>query len=95
MKATKIKDLNSRQALYRLDPPLPYERYEDADDPVQKKATFVVVSCANSMVAPETYIFPADADGNVRSWGELDGSFRGGYDHEQALQGAGYEVVRA
>ena len=41
----------------------------------------------------ETYIFPADEDGNVLDWGELEGSYRGGMDHEEALHNAGYEIV--
>lgn len=42
---------------------------------------------------PETYIFPADENGKVTDWGELDGSYKGGLDHATALLNAGYEVV--
>jgi hypothetical protein len=42
---------------------------------------------------PETYIFPADEDGEITDWLELDGSFRGGLDHEAALVGAGYTLA--
>ena len=42
---------------------------------------------------PETYIFGADAEGNVLRWGELEGSFRGDIDHARALRGAGYTVI--
>lgn len=41
---------------------------------------------------PETYIFPADKTGEIVNWSELDGSFKGGLDHEQALVNAGFEV---
>lgn len=41
---------------------------------------------------PETYIFPANSAGEIISWGELEGSFRGGMDHEKALRDAGYEI---
>lgn len=40
----------------------------------------------------ETYIFPADKDGNVLEWIELNGSFKGELNHERALREAGYEV---
>jgi hypothetical protein len=81
--ATFVKDLtgfSGSAKLYRLDPPLDGER-------------FVVVSATDVMRSgPETYIFPADAEGEVSSWGELAGSFRGGLDHAEALRGAGYEA---
>lgn len=43
---------------------------------------------------PETYIFPANEDSIVVHWGELEGSFKGGLDHERALRNAGFEVQR-
>lgn len=42
----------------------------------------------------ETLIFEADPAGNVVSWMDLPGSFRGAQDHERALRNAGYEVSR-
>lgn len=72
-------------ALYRVDPPM-------ADD--DGTTEYVVVSAANVPPSgPETYIFAADEDGEVTSWGELYGSFRGGLDHAEALRGAGYEIA--
>ena len=64
--------------LYKLDPPVPTE--------------FVLVSAIQAAFdtgMPETFIFPADEDGKVTSWGELEGSFQGGQDHEKALRGLG------
>lgn len=52
----------------------------------------VVVSATYVMGVPETYIFPADQDGHVLFWGELEGSFRGDADHALALRQAGYEL---
>lgn len=85
MKATKIRDLSVGNyvqscALYRLEPPL--EEHE-----------LVVVSAALVPYSgPETYIFPADADGDIASFGELEGSYRGDLSHAVALQGAGYTI---
>jgi len=69
--------------LYRCEPPL-------------KGNAYVVVSAVDATFSgPETYVFAADVDGNVNDYRELDGSFRGGLDHAEALRGAGYEVVEA
>lgn len=56
--------------------------------------THVVVSAATVMhTGPETYIFGADPGTlKVADWCELEGSYRGGLDHEEALRSAGYEV---
>ena len=86
MVATMVREFRNHEftgeaRLYRVDPPL------DGN-------SFVVVSAT---VAPysgaETYIFPANEDGTVRSWLELDGSYRGGLDHDEALRRAGYTVT--
>jgi hypothetical protein len=52
----------------------------------------VVVSALNAPCGPETYIFEADAQGNITNWTELDGSFRGGLDHQAALTNAGHQL---
>lgn len=65
-------------------------------DPPHEGAKTVVVSAANVMFSgPETYIFAATKDGKIKDgeWRELDGSYRGGLDHAEALRLAGYEVV--
>ena len=59
------------------------------------KTTEYVVTSASNMVfldEPETYIFPSDSDGEITEWSEMDGSYRGGLDHEQAIRGAGWEI---
>src|SRR5678810_1244150 len=49
--------------------------------------TFVVVSATSLMFSgPETFIFHADQDGEVISWSELEGSFKGSLDHQKALE---------
>lgn len=77
--------------LYKVDPPM--KSYSWGDEPVER-FEYVRVSAVNvPFSGPETYIFGADSEGNVLNWGELDGSYRGGLDHEEALRGAGYEVT--
>lgn len=41
---------------------------------------------------PELLIFAADENGKVTDYMDLEGSYRGGTDHEEALRRAGYEV---
>jgi hypothetical protein len=86
-KATFVKDVSEHfqgnAELYKVTPAL-----EGFD--------FVVVSAtvAFDTGSPETYIFGADENGTVVSWGELEGSFRGELDISKALSLAGYTVVR-
>jgi hypothetical protein len=77
----KLTGFYGEARLYKVTPPLDGHEH-------------VAVSAVVAYSGPETYIFPADADGKVLSWGELDGSFRGDLDHEAALRLAGYEVTR-
>lgn len=91
--ATKIRDIEGwrgRASLYKLDPPIEDEPW--GDEP-KKSFGHVVVSATIAMFSgPETYIFGAGEDGEVISWSELPGSYRGGLSHAEALQGAGYSV---
>jgi hypothetical protein len=83
--------------LYKCEPPMEeidYDYDKDAEQVILKHA-YVVVSAASAFGSgPETYIFGADANGNVVSWLELDGSFRGDYDIPRALQNAGYTIIK-
>ena len=79
-----IKNIKGRKGdprLYKLSEPL-------------DQAVFVIVSAVIAPITgPETFIFAANSKGEVRDWGELDGSFTGALDHEQALKNAGYEII--
>jgi hypothetical protein len=75
-----MNDRVDRQTLYEMTPPLEGNR-------------FVVVSAAHVPYSgPETYIFPADEDGEVTTFRELDGSYKGGLSHKKALEDAGYVI---
>ena len=94
MQATLIKKLdgfNGDARLYKVEPQI---TQLDWDNNEVAKHDYVVVSAADVMFSgPETYIFPADEHGEIVSWRELDGSFKGGLDHIAALARAGYEVT--
>jgi len=90
-KAYRIKRLSGFTGeawLYRVDPPMPYGWEEEA------WTEYVVSSSAIALFSgPETYLFPADASGKVLDWGDLEGSYRGGLDCDQAIRNAGYMIV--
>lgn len=78
-------DFKGDARLYILSEPTAYDHNQESD--------YVIVSAVIALMSgPETYIFPANEEGEVIDWGELEGSFRGGLDHEKALTSAGYEV---
>lgn len=98
--ATFVKRLtgfNGDARLYRLDKPIEYQDWDsDADAYVTKHSEYVVVSAVHAMFSgPETYMFPADKDGNITDWGEIGASQRGTLSHETVLTESGYEVVAA
>lgn len=88
--ATPLRSLSHWRGdvrLYRLVPPM-----KDGD--VARE--FVIVSAVDVPYSgPETYIFSATPDGDVIDWMELEGSYRGGLDHTEALGNAGYTIVAA
>ena len=74
-------------ALYEIDKPVGYD-FDYEKDKNTKKTKYVVVSAADPMFSgPETYIFPANKEGEIVDWGELNGSYKGGHDHDRALAG--------
>ena len=76
----QVSQTGAIQRLYRLSEPLEGNRY-------------VLVSAVVAMFSgPETFIFGSDRRGEVKNWLELDGSYQGGLDHEEALRNAGYDA---
>ena len=76
-----------------MSEPVHYDYWDEDDiDNNTPKTDFILVSGVFAYSGPETYIFPANKEGNVIGWGEMDGSFRGSIDHEEALTNAGYKV---
>lgn len=98
--AVKVRELegwNGVAYLYELSEPVTWEDYDfDTGESHTHKTNYVVVSAvyvASDTSRPETFIFPCDSEGEVLSFGELEGSFRGDVDHVRALNDAGYEVI--
>jgi len=79
--------------LFSVSPAMEYEKWNEDSKLIPQSTKFVIVSAVDAIITgPETYIFPANSRGNIVSWGELEGSYRGGKDHTRALKNAGYEV---
>jgi len=92
----KLDGFKGDARLYRVEPAMKYWKWE-GQEREEAEVEYIVVSGINGIYRltsdPETFIFPADESGMVVSWGELDGSFRGGVNHEQALANAGYSLT--
>jgi len=95
--ATFVKKLgdewNGDARLYRLSEPIEYGYRWDDDDPPLPTTEYVIVSATITYSGPETYIFPANEEGNIVAWGEMDGSFRGSLDHDAAIANAGWKLA--
>jgi len=93
----KLPSARTDARVYELSESMTWHRW-DGDKEKEELATHVVVSAAVvPFGGPETYIFPAGkdegGDWQIADWLELEGSFRGGLDHAEALRRAGYEVA--
>jgi hypothetical protein len=83
----------SDQNLYKLSVSVPYD-YDYDKERFLKKTKYVIVSAVIVLgTGPETFIFPADKNGQILDWGELEGSYRGGLNHDKALRKAGFEPI--
>lgn len=88
----RLKDFTGDARLFRLSEPMPWD-YDWETERDKASTEFVVVSATNAMFSgPETYIFPANEQGEIISWSELEGSYKGGLSHRTALLNAGYVV---
>ena len=97
MAAIRIKDLSEQftgtAGLWKLDAPVRYpecwgEGCYYCEEGDHAETEYVVASATIAMFSgPETYLFAADADGNILSWNELPGSYKGGLSEQAAIDG--------
>lgn len=73
--------------IYRLSEPVPY--WDTTTEYVIASAVVVEFDGGR----PEVYLFPANADGEIVSWGEMDGSLKDTLDHEAAVAAAGWVLA--
>ncbi len=82
----KLPGFKGHANLYKLSEPLGYSHSDQYE--------FVIVSAVVAPIGgPKTFIFGANEVGVIVDFGELPGSFKGGMDHETALNQVGYEVI--
>lgn len=106
--ATLVKEalegFNGDVNLYRMDPPLEGHEYvivsavvlggdAQAADSFLEMLSPLVGAGEYERANEETFIFGADAEGEVTDWAELPGSIKHTRDHAAALTAAGYEVA--
>jgi hypothetical protein len=48
---------------------------------------YVLTSAVDGHGILETFVFPANEDGRVIDWGELEGSYQGDTNHDRAIKG--------
>jgi hypothetical protein len=89
--ATFVRDVHNdgpaSHKLWHVDPPIP--DYEG------NPTSYVITSAVNASgydSGPETLIFAADADGNIKDFMDLEGSYRGELNHERAIREAGWKM---
>jgi len=80
-------------SLYKLSKPATFSLFNDDDEYEERETEYVIVSAVNNHLAHETYIFPAYDNATPISMSEMEGSYKGGTDHEAALNALGYELV--
>lgn len=89
MTATDLGEVNDNDRAdwrhYKLSEP--YDVLDWQDLPVVTTEYLIVSAADVPYSGPETYVFPADANGKVVDRGELPGSFRGALDHARAIEG--------
>jgi len=74
---TEISGSGAEQKLYELS-----EKVKEDDN----EFDHIIISAVTAPFSgPETYIFPANKEGEIIDYGELSGSYRGGLDHDTAL----------
>lgn len=80
------------QALYQVDPPIEGHEYVILSTSYWKGSD-LIRDLIDETLVKETYIFPADKDGKISDWLELEGSQKESICHAEILLDAGYTIV--
>ena len=90
----KIEGWIADARLVHLSAPVAYQIFNETGESEERTTDHVIVSAVNAFYSgDETYIFPADSDGEALNMCELEGSFKGYQDHAEALRRAGYVIT--
>lgn len=78
--AKMLKYINNNRILWEVFPRIDGNKY-------------VITSAVNvPLSGPETYMFAADENGDIVSFFELPGSYRGGLEHKKCFDYIGYDI---
>lgn len=91
---TQTSSNGAQQIVVELPRPIPYNWDRETEKFTEETKYIIVSAIPSPYSGPETYAFPADKEGNVLNYGELDGSMRGTLSHEEVLRNMGYELDR-
>jgi hypothetical protein len=101
MKIKKIKDIvfnkeDRHQILWEIENAQKFESFEETFETkfIVSSAVFVENFFTGERV-PETFLFPANENGQITSFLELRGSLNRVFDHEKAIENAGFTIVES
>jgi hypothetical protein len=89
----KVYEMSGDARLYQLSHSIQFHQWHGRSAEIRTTNYVVVSAIYNRFSGNETLIFPANSGGIVLDWCELDGSFSGSKDHEQAIANAGWRLV--
>jgi predicted acetyltransferase len=101
MKIKKIKTLlneeDRQQILWETEDIRKYESFDETfvTKFIVSSAVFVENFFTGEKVVPETFLFPANENGQIISFLELRGSLNRVFDHEKAIENVGFTIVES
>lgn len=87
-----LPGFNGHADLYKVTPPIRDEGY-DEDDATMLIHYVIASSITGGFFGTETYLFPANEDGEITSWCELAGSQKDVTFYETVFNDIGYTVL--
>lgn len=93
---TCVNSDRADQVLWELSKEIVWNEYEKdyVEGYTPKRTKFVITSAVDVLYSgPETYMFPANEHGEIINWGEMPGSFKGEFNHEKCIIGAGWKIL--
>jgi len=94
-KIKKLDDFRGEAWLFHMEPPHEGHEYVVVSAIALKPTSITGIDNIPGLLDSETYIFGANAEGEVVDWSDLPGSFKGAMDIPQALLNAGYVIKEA
>lgn len=65
----------------------------DTDQDIYEMTNYVIISGISNVWGTETFIFPANAEGEIVDWKQLDGSLYGINSIDEVIRRNGWELI--